>query len=280
VSIGNLAAELARWKAILTAAANAFPSPQADRARQLLVELSTALTPLDSEAPASSNIAAAAALADRLRADNPLGQWLLFALPKLAPVLGSALPPLGLALGIAAIGARLGEDAYRRWVANVLQTPFSPGLIEPQAVTSTMVLAALEVSPEFGAAWNADRAQGDLAAITDMGRLLLEDPERLWAQESARFGADRVRFDRGLQEMRRALLGQAVAADTGSITRAELPEEMTPAQILGAVSMLQPSPEGKAILQTAVQLIHEMRNEGVSDPVGALRAAAVEGKIS
>ncbi|MGG5890121.1 hypothetical protein ACLF3G_23640 [Falsiroseomonas sp. HC035] len=146
VTSGSAAAELARWRPLLTAAANALPAPQAERARLLLAELSTVVAPLDSAAPASSSIAAAAALADRLRAENPLGQWLTTALPALAPTLGAVLPPLGVILGIAAIGARLSEDAYRRWVARVLQAPFSPGLIEPQSVTSNMVLAVSDVS--------------------------------------------------------------------------------------------------------------------------------------
>ena len=170
ISATGLAATLAQWRPLLAAASVALPPPHAERARLLLAELTTLAMPLDSAAPASSAIAAAQALIDRLRPENPLGQWFRLVVPGIAPVLGTVFPPLTLALGIAGVGAKLGEAAYRRWVAKVLQTPFSPGLVEPPAVTSTMAMAALEVSPVFAASWAAERTAGDLAALTLDGR--------------------------------------------------------------------------------------------------------------
>ncbi|WP_207538267.1 hypothetical protein [Sabulicella rubraurantiaca] len=272
-STRSVAAELARWKPLLNAAASVLPPPHGERARVLSSEISTVLAPLDSDAPVSSRISAAATLAERLRVENPLGQWLTGALPRLAPVLGTVIPPLGMVLGIAAIGARLGEDAYRRWVARVLQAPIAPGLLEPTALTSTMVLAAMEGAPEFADAWAAEREQQNLAAITEMGRLVVEDPEELWSREQARFSGDRAAFDRGLEAMRRTLLARAVEEDTASIPRAELPDGASPPQLLDAVSRVQSDPEGRATLQTVVQLMHELRNEGEVDPVASLRLA-------
>ncbi|MBP0445852.1 hypothetical protein J8J14_13815 [Roseomonas sp. SSH11] len=269
-------AELTRWKPLLGAAASILPPPHGERARVLSSELSAVLEPLASGAPVSSGIAAAATLADRLRAENPLGQWLATALPKLAPVVGTVLPPLGVVLGIAAVGARLGEDAYRRWVARVLQAPIAPGVIEPAALTSTMVLAALEISPEFASAWGPERQAGNLDVITEMGRQALADPEGLWSREGDRFNGDRAAFNRGLVALQRVLLARAVEDDTASITRAEMPGGATPATVLDAVSRLQSDPEGRATLQTAVQLVHELRNQGVDDPVAALRMVRPE----
>ena len=277
-SVPSLVSNLRQWAPLLTAATSALPPEQADRARTLLAELSGVLAPLDSAAPASSAIQAAANLADRLKADNPLGQWFKSTQPQMASVLGTVLPPLSLVLGIAGVGAQLGEAAYRRWVSRVLQTPFSPGLVEPKPDNTTVILAALEVSPIFAAAFTAERKAGNLAAISQVGDLVLTDPEQLWATNSAKFGGDRGRFDQGVEEMRRALLDDAVGDDLQAVSSGKLPAGTTPGVIVDAAAKLNASPNSQAALQTTVQLLHELRNEGVADPLAALQAALTEGR--
>ena len=265
----SIAAGLRQWQPMLAVAANVLPPPQGDRARALLEQLPSVLAPLDAAAPASDAIGRAADFANLLKSDNPLGQWFR----STAPVLGTILPPLGLVLGIAGVGAKLGEAAYRRWVSSVLQTPFSPGLVEPERVDSTAVLAALEVSPIFAAAFAEERRAGNLATLTQMGKLVLGDPDQLWLTHSAKFAGDRGRFDQGVEEMRRALLDDAVAADVASLSAGGLPADVTPQGIVDAARKLNENAQSRAALQTTVLLQHELRSEGVADPAAALRTA-------
>jgi SMODS and SLOG-associating 2TM effector domain 1 len=265
----SIAANVRQWQPMLAAAANVLPPPQGDRARVLLDQLPSILTPLDAAAPASDAIGRAADFANLLKSDNPLGQWFR----STAPVLGTVLPPLGLVLGIAGVGAKLGEAAYRRWVSSVLQTPFSPGLVEPEHIDSTVVLAALEVSPIFSAAFAEEQGVGNLAFLSQVGKLVLGDPDQLWLAHSAKFAGDRGRFDQGVEEMRRALLNDAVAADVASLSAGGLPADVTPQGIVDAARKLNENAQSRAALQTTVLLQHELRSEGVADPAAALRTA-------
>ena len=73
--------------------------------------------------------------------------------------------------------------------------------------------------------------------------------------------------------MRRALLDQAVADDLSTMGDAALPAGTTPMAVLDAAQTLNTTADGRATLQATVQLVHELRNEGVADPVAALRTA-------
>jgi hypothetical protein len=101
----------------------------------------------------------------------------------------------------------------------------------------------------------------------------LDDPEKLWATHSGRFAGDRSRFDQGVEEIRRALLKGAVNTDVANLSATGLPEDMTPQGVTDAARTLNENPNSRAVLQTTVMLLHELRSEGVADPVAALRTA-------
>jgi hypothetical protein len=280
----DAAVALGRWTPVLAAASTALPPPLGDRARSLLEQASALAAPLaaaggdGTAASGNAAVTATSALIQQLRADNPVGQWIGDVVPKLSSILGTAIPPLGLVLGIASVAEKLGEVAYRRWVTRVLATPFSPRQLEIAGVDSTGVLAAMDVSPVFGAAFASERQQGNLAMLSTLGQLLVENPEEIWTRFQDRFGRDRTQFDVGLREMRAALLDAASEADLASIAAQTRTDGATPRELLAAAAQLRETADGAEGLQTTVQLVHELRAAGVTEPAAALRSLATTGK--
>ena len=106
-----------------------------------------------------------------------------------------------------------------------------------------------------------------------MNPLASADPEQLWASEAARFGNDRAQFDRGVQDTRRALLHESVAADVASAESALAAGAPSPDQVLKAAQSLNAYPEAGPVLQTMVALLHELRDQGMDLPAQAVRLA-------
>jgi hypothetical protein len=157
-----------------------------------------------------------------------------------------------------------------------LRTPFTPRLIDPEKLTSTEVLAALERTPDFARAWAPEKTLGNLEAITEMGRLLLDQPEQLWSRESARFNNNQAPFDLGVRQMRQALLDDAVIVDVAGFTSTEVPASTPPATMLVGAAKVEENTETRPVLQMAMLIVHELLNEGVGDPTAALQTALVE----
>jgi hypothetical protein len=134
------------------------------------------------------------------------------------------------------------------------------------------------VSPVFGAAFASERQQGNLAMLSTLGQLLVENPEEIWTRFQDRFGRDRTQFDVGLREMRAALLDAASEADLASIAAQTRTDGATPRELLAAAAQLRETADGAEGLQTTVQLVHELRAAGVTEPAAALRSLATTGK--
>lgn len=268
----QLAQQLERWKPLLGAAAEALPPPHGDQARALLAEAGTATGLLANAGAAGGDPATqvATALLDRLRSGNPVGDWFDATAPKLAGIVGTVLPPLGLALAAAGIGAQLGMQAYRRWVTRVLAAPFAPHQLELGEMGPNELLAALAVAPGFGAALAPERDRGDMAFLTGLLPDVLGEGDALWPRLQDRFGGDRARFDAALRELHAALLGQA--SDPGVTTVAER-AGTTPQALLAGLGQLRSEPAGNEALNVAVQLADSLRLAGVDDPAAVLTAA-------
>ncbi len=203
-----------------------------------------------------------------------MAKWLLSAAPKIAGAVGTALPPLAIVVGVAAVGAKLGEVAYRRWMARVLDLPFAPRQLGIAAENPTTILAAMEAAPLFRAAFAREVAAGDLAAIGAAGAALAADDPR--AALGARF-AGRAACEAALAEMKRALLGAAGDADLAALPPPP-PGAAGAAEVLEAARRLREAgPEAGDALQSAVRLAHELRAAGAEHPA-AMIAAAAEGR--
>lgn len=252
----SLASELERFKPLLTAAALTLPGPHAARAQAVLDEIDVVVQPLSTEAPASDVIGRASGIVERMRAGGPITDWLKVA----APLVGTILPPAALILGVAGLAARLGEGAYRRWVASVLNAPFSPILVQPAAIDSTVLMEALERAPIFGAALQPERSDNNNPELIRIAQLALGEPDTLWPEVADRFQNDRDRFDAGIKELSQALLGDAVDADLQALANETLPGGAKAATIRSLANDPQTGP----VIGTLVQLVHEARALGGS----------------
>jgi len=201
-------------------------SALADRARSALDLADRAAGVLDTVANADSfeDIADAAKQAGALVAgaeeSNPLSDLLGGAASAFAPVLGTLGGAAGLAgpLGIAgavvlgAAGAfKAGDTVFRRWIARILDRPYTTDLF-PEGLSDGMVgLSALRRAPIFlrvygpaidGAVPDIARARRLLvtALRADAAALLEKDQDLPGRFESA------GELEQGLQEFRRALI--------------------------------------------------------------------------
>lgn len=260
----ELAATLGRWTPVLMAAATVLPTAQARQAQTLLDEVGALAPSLAALQPSLDVVARARRLATLLERGGPVADWLAAG----SDVAGLVMPPAAILLGAAGIAARLGEDAYRRWVASVLDAPVPPALIRAAAIDVTAVMAALERAPIFAAALETPRRDRDGAALLSFVSRALDDPDALWPDVAARFDDDRANFDAGIGEMAKALLGPAVRADLAEVTT---PDGPTAAQIETLAADAQAGP----LLRTAVLLLHEIRAEGGAGAAQILVAGLV-----
>jgi hypothetical protein len=165
--------------------------------------------------------------------DNPVTERLRGVVERFAPILdvvragplvGSALGPAGLALGVLAMGARLGAGAgraYARWRARILDADYDPELMPPSVVNPFGVKAALGLLRDRGEPIGvvfAERLTAP-AELQRFGELALTevDAARFLDAYADAFTGTRDELAGGLAAFRRVMLDRVVAD--------ELPDE-------------------------------------------------------
>ena len=276
-SVRAASATLSQCGPVLGAAASALPSPYGEQAQALLTEVRAAVAQLETGGPAGSEAVATTALARRVRENNPVKEWIAGMEPILAPLLGPAMSPRSLLLGMAGIAARLDEPAYQRWTARLLGTPVPAKLLDINALSSAGVSAALEAAPAFAAAFAAERSQGDSAIVREAVGLAIARADQLWANQAERFGHDRGRFETAVRQVKEGLLAVATNADLAAIPAGTLPEGLQAREIRDAALAVRTTAEGVESVQTMIQLIHEQRAAKVADPATALQTLTAAG---
>ena len=98
---------------------------------------------------------------------------LVKALSSFGMALGGTVPPLALAVTVATVAARLSGAAYERWVARVLDAPYTPVLFPPTVIDANTGFILLRKSPRFAAAFAPEIQQGDRAFILDFVQMAL-----------------------------------------------------------------------------------------------------------
>ncbi|WP_424813262.1 hypothetical protein [Roseococcus sp. YIM B11640] len=208
--------------------------------------------------------AAASALTGR---EGPLATLLRAA----APLLPAAGGPLaGIALLLSA-GWSLGAAAWRRFRAQLLDTPHDPALFDPGTITPASAELRLSEAPIFARLFQPRVAEaGFLASLLDT--CLREDAaERLWAGYPG--FANPAEASEGLAQFRRALLQDRVESDLGadtSIRAVQSLQEAAPALRPAAndrvaLPQLGGGSDAQAALQALTLLLGEMR-EARTDP--------------
>lgn len=79
--------------------------------------------------------------------------------PSFTAALGSTAGPLAIAGIVAIVGARLAGSAYDRWVARVLNAPYTPELFPPTVIDAAVAMSILRASPVFAKAFASEIGQ-------------------------------------------------------------------------------------------------------------------------
>lgn len=215
---------------------------------------------------------------DTLEVADPLREVLGRAVGSFGRVVGVAVPPVAIAGVIVAVGSRLAGVAYDRWVARVLNAPYTPELFPPSVIDGAVAMSVIRSAPRFRQAFKAEIERGDLAFVVELVRgALREDADMvLWERDdvASRF-QDQEAFDQALSELQRAAMGVEVSKDLD-------PAVVAPAggldRLLRAMDQINGDPEAQADLDALVLAVDELKRQGeVPEPVFKAALEGLEG---
>jgi hypothetical protein len=184
--------------------------------------------------------------------------------------LGGTMPPLALAVAVATIAARLTGAAYERWIARVLDAPYTPALFPPTAIDANTGLILLRKSPRFAAAFAPEIQQGDRAFILDFVRTALSEAgsEAIRDKYPGRF-ATLQEIDEALDQFQQAAIELEVSKDITGEMAADV-GGVEP--LMRALDRINANPEARADMDALVLTIDKLRQ--ADQPVEKLVRAA------
>jgi len=238
---GTYVATARRWVTTAGVLAEILPEEGRERARAFIERATSELNRVDDLRRTLGEgdvVGAAKQVVDAIRGapDNPVTERLRGVVERFAPILdvaragpllGSALGPAGLALGVLAMGAKLGAGAgraYARWRARILDADYDPEVMPPSVVNPFGVKAALGLLRERGEPIGvfAERLTAP-AELQRFGELALTEPDAgLFLDAYADgFAGSRDELAAGLASVRRVVLDRVVADELPSEVVAE-----------------------------------------------------------
>jgi hypothetical protein len=228
---GTYVATGRRWIATAGVLADLLPVEAQERARAFIERATSELNRVDDLRRTLGEgdvVGAAKQVADAVRGapDNPVTERLKGVVERFAPILdvaragpllGTALGPAGLALGVLAMGAKLGAGAgraYLRWRARILDADYDPEMLPPSVVNPFGVKAALGLLRDRGEPIGAfaERLTAP-AQLQRFGELALTEAEAAPFLDTyaGEFPGTRDELAAGLAAFRRVVLDRVVA---------------------------------------------------------------------
>jgi hypothetical protein len=174
--------------------------------------------------------------------------------------LGGTVPPLALAVTIATVAARLSGAAYQRWVARVMDAPYTPALFPPTAIDANTGFVLLRRSPKFAAAFAPEIQQGDRAFILDFVQTALSDTgsEAIRDKYPGRF-TTLQEIDTAVQEFQQAAIEMEVSKD---LTGEMVADVNGVEPLMRAIDRINAAPEARADMDTLVLMIDRLQKAG------------------
>ena len=120
-------------------------------------------------------VAQAGELFTAMQSNQPVVQVLKQAASAFAPVIGTLFPPAALVTTIIGIGSKLSAAAYARWIARIMDAPYTPEQFSPSVLDSTGAQAALQQVPALATAFAAMLRGGDNAGVMNVVKTALAD---------------------------------------------------------------------------------------------------------
>lgn len=203
----------------------------------------------------------------------PVVHVLAKAAQLIGPALGSSIPPVALLTTLVGVGSKLGAAAYARWVARIMDQPYTPEQFSPTVFDSNAAATLVAEVPEFMTAFGDKLASGDRQLALDVVRLALSEDGG--AGLVARFPVelaklDQPSLDRAIGALQKAALDMLVAND--------LPREAGaafggPDRLLEAVDKLRADASASAGLDAVMTTVTALR-QADKNPAAEFEAAA------
>lgn len=196
-------------------------------------------------------------LATDVRKDGAVGPLLSKAIGSFGAALGGTVPPLGLAVTIATVAARLTGAAYERWLARVLDAPYTPALFPPSVIDANTGFVLLRKSPGFAAAFAPEIERGDRQFVNEFVRVALSDggSEAVRSKYPDRF-ATLQEVDEALQQFQQAAIELEVMKD---LTAEMTAEAGGTESLMRAIDRINAHEEARADLDALVLVIDKLR---------------------
>jgi hypothetical protein len=171
--------------------------------------------------------------------------------------LGGTVPPLALAVTVATVAARLSGAAYERWVARVLDAPYTPALFPPTVIDANTGFVLLRKSPRFAAAFAPEIQQGDRAFILDFVQTALSDTgsEGIRDKYPGRFTTLQD-IDEALDQFQQAAIELEVSKDLTGDMVADV-NGVEP--LMRALDRIEANPEARADMDALMLTIDKLR---------------------
>jgi hypothetical protein len=211
---------------------------------------------------------------DTLKGDNPVKNLLQRAVGSFGQALGGLVPPLAIAGVVVAIGSKLAGAAYDRWIARVLNAPYTPELFPPTVIDGSVAMGIARVSPIFSRAFASEIQAGNLSKIRTVIRDTLTDNpiDALWAQVdiATRF-ADQDELERGIAEVQRAAMTEEILKDMD-------PSEVAPVggvdRFVAAIDRINGDQNAQRDMDALVLMMGELKKQ--NQPVTTVFQEAME----
>ena len=171
--------------------------------------------------------------------------------------LGGTMPPLALAVSVATIAARLSGAAYERWIARVMNAPYTPALFPPTAIDAYTGLVLLRKSSRLASAFAPEIQQGDRAFVLEFVQMALSEggSEAIRDKYSGRF-ATLQDIDEALDQFQQAAIELEVSKD---ITNEMAADVGGVEPLMRAIDRINTNPEARADMDALMLMIDKLQ---------------------
>lgn len=158
----------------------------------------------------------ASTLLDKAAPNMPVVSVLAKAAQLIGPVLGGAFPPIALITTLVGVGSKLSAIAYARWVARIMDQPYTPEQFSPTVFDSNAAVSLIMQVPALAKALGPQLQAGARDVALDVVRLALapDGGAALLAKYPEAFaGLDQASIDGIVRDLQKASLDYVLAKD-------------------------------------------------------------------
>ncbi len=219
----------------------------------------------------------AAQLAQQAASNMPVVQVLAKAAPMIAAALGGAMPPLALITALVSAGSQLSAAAYGRWIARVMDAPYTPEQFSPTVFDSNAARSLLAQVPVLMRVFGRKIADDTALAVKIVRLALSEDGEAALfdAYKGDFAGLDQPTVGQAVRDLQKAALDAVLVRDlppdAGSTVGG------TPA-MLHALDKIRTDRNASAGLDAVYATVQAVRTAGRNPATEFAKAAGLLGK--